>query len=252
MSLKIWLINFFLVSGVIFFGLKAYGVWSEVKKSPLEIGSMKEALPGSEKKTAKKEMSPESEYKIIVDNSLFWSDRSAQRPEKPKEPQATTAKAKADGRLLKELQRSYQLTNLYGVIVVDDRREALIGEVPAGTGTSVGERGVKRARIGDTVGRFKVKEIRDASVLLTAEGHEWQVSLFDKDKPKKRPQVKKNNGPIVIVGGSKMGSILKEAKAVEKRPTPTPEVSKKETLPKAQDKKKTIPVPTDKTKTNKR
>ena len=143
-------------------------------------------------------------------------------------------------------------TNLYGVIIVDNHKEALIGEVPEGRGKNVGEIGVKRARVGDVVGRFKVKEINDTNVLLSAWGQEWRISMFDKDKPKKRAQVKKDDGPIVIVGGSKMKSVLTDAKAVGKRPAPKPAVSKKKTLPKAQNKKRTIPVPTDRSRTRKR
>jgi len=102
------------------------------------------------------------------------------------------------------------------------------------------------------VGRFKMKEISDKSVLLTAKGHEWRIALFDKDKPKKRAPLKKETGPIVIVGGSKMKSVLTETQAIKKGPTPRSAVSKKETLPKAQNKKRTIPVPTDRSKTRKR
>ncbi|MBW1781817.1 MAG: hypothetical protein JRL30_13885 [Deltaproteobacteria bacterium] len=135
---------------------------------------------------------------------------------------------------------------------MDNYKEAFIGEVPDHTGKRVGERGVKRAKVGDTVGRFKVKEINDTDVLLSAWGHEWRISMFDKDKPKKRIPMKKEGGPIVITGVSKMESVLTEAKAAEKRATSKPEMSKKEMLPKTENKKKTIPVPTDRSKTKKR
>ena len=253
MSLKIWLINFFLVAGVIFFGLKAYGVWSEGKKSPLEIGPMKEALPWSEKKTAKKGMPPESEYKIIVDNSLFWSDRSAQRPQEQEKKKAQSMDVKAaDKRLLKQLKAAHMLTQLYGVVIVGDHREALVSEISGDTRKKVSDSGIKRVKVGDTVGMFKVKEIKDTNVLLTGGGQEWPIALFDKDKPKKRAPIKKDGGPLVIVGGSGMQSVPTEGKDVEKGRTPKPAVSRKETLPKPQDKKKTFPVPTDRSKTKKR
>ena len=253
MSLKIWIINFFLVSGVIFFGFKAYGVWSEGKKSPLAIGAIKEAVPWTEKKTAKKGVPPEAEYKIIVDNSLFWSDRSAQRPPKqqPKKPQPKAVKA-ADKRLLNKLKAAHKLTQLYGVVIVGDHREALVSEISGNTRKKVSDKGIKRVKVGDTIGMFKVKEIKDSNVLLTGGGHEWPIALFDKDKPKKRASRKKDGGPIVIVGGSKMKSVPTEGKGVEKGRTPKPAVSRKETLPKAQNKKRTIPVPTDRSRTRKR
>jgi len=251
MSSKIWLINLVLAAVVMFFGLKAYEVWSGEKMRPSQTGSLKSPPPWPEKKIAKKSVLPESDYGVIVSSSLFHASRSETNSQEQKKKQPVVER-KADGKRLQTLEWSYKNTNLYGVVIVDDHREALIGEVPAGTGRGTGERGVKRAKVGDIVGRFKVKEIKSTSVLLTAEGHEWRVSLFDKDKPKKRVQVKKNDGPIVIVGGSKTGSIVKEAKVVEKRRTPKPAVSKKKTLPKAQNKKRTIPVPTDRSRTRKR
>jgi len=252
-SLKIWIINFFLVLGVIFLGLKAYGVWSEGKKSPLGISAMKAALPQTEKKTAKKGMPPESEYKIIVDNSLFWSDRSAQRPKNQQMKKAQSMNVKsADKRLLNKLKAAHKLTQLYGVVIVGDHKEALITEISGNTRKKINDRGIKRVKVGDTVGMFKVKEIKDTNVLLTGGGREWPIALFDKNKPKKRASKKKDGGPIVIVGGSKTGSIVKEAKVVEKRRTPKPAVSRKKALPKAQNKRRTIPVPTNRSKTKKR
>jgi len=250
MSSRIWLVNFVLMVVVIFFGLKAYGLWSEGKKWPLEADSLRKPLPWPEKKVAKRNVPPESDYEVIVTNNLFWRTRSEVKPQE--EEKKVETKPKAVGRTLKILEGAVGRTNLYGVIIVDDHREALIGEVPAGKSARSGERGVKRAKVGDTVGRFKMKEISDKSVLLTAKGHEWRIALFDKDKPKKRAQVKKNDGPIVIVGGSKIKSVLTDAKTVKKGPTPKPAVSKRETSSKPQDKKKTLPVPNDRSKTRKR
>ena len=251
MSSKIWLINLVLAAVVMFFGLKAYEVWSEEKTRPSQTGSLKIPLPWPGKKVEKKSVLPESDYGVIVSSNLFHVSRSESKAQEQRKKQPAVSR-KADGKRLQTLEWSYKNTNLYGVVIVDDHREALIGEVPAGTGRGTGERGVKRAQVGDIVGRFKVKEIKSTSVLLTAEGHEWRVSLFDKNKPKKRAPIKKETGPIVIVGGSKMKSVLVQAKAVEKRRKPKPAVSKKETLPKDRNKKRALPVPTDRSKTRKR
>jgi len=251
MPSKIWLINFVLMVGVIFFGIKAYEVWPGGKKLSTEFGAIKKPLPWVEKRVEKRGTSPESDYEVIVSSNLFAGDR-LERPPQQEKSVASKPQAKAPKRLLDLLEWAQKRTNLYGVIIVDNHKEALIGEVPEGRGKNVGEIGVKRARVGDVVGRFKVKEINDTNVLLSAWGQEWRISMFDKDKPKKRAQVKKDDGPIVIVGGSKMKSVLTDAKAVGKRPTPKPAVSKKKILPKAQNKKRTIPVPTDRSRTRKR
>ena len=252
MSSKIWVINIVLMAVVAFFSVKAYDVWSEGRKLISESGSIKKPLPWPEKKIPKKRLHPESDYTVIVSNNLFNNDRLERPPQKQEEGKKPEPTGRVSRQALKLAEWSYKNTNLYGVIIVGDHREALIGEVPASAGKGVGERGVKHARVGDTVGRFKVKEIKDTSVLLTAVGREWRVSLFDKDKPKKRALLKKETGPVVIVGGSKTKSVLTDAKAVGKRPTPKPAVSKKKTLPKAQNKKRTIPVPTDRSRTRKR
>ena len=248
MLLKIWLANIVLAAAVFFVGVKTVGVWTE--KRVFKNSSAQKPLAWQEKNVAKRMMSPESAYRVVVSNNLFFVDRSEVQQKKPEK--APPAVQKVGGRLLKILEAAAKATNLYGVVIVGDRKEALIGEVPARKSPRSGERGVKRAKVGDTVGRFKVKEINDTSVLLTAEGQEWCVALFDKDKPKKRAPIKKESGPIVIVGGAKNKSVLTEAKAVKKGPTPKPAVSRKETSPKPQDKKKTFPVPTDRSKTEKR
>ena len=205
---------------VIFFGLKAYGVWSEGKKWPLKVDSLRKPLPWSEKKVAKRNVPPESDYEVIVSNNLFWRNRSEVKPQE--EGKKVETKPKADGRMLKILEGFVGRTHLYGVIIADDRREALIGEIPVGRPGRSGESEIKRAKVGDTVGRFKVKEINNRSVLLTAGDHEWQISLFDKDKPKKRVPIKKETGAIVVGVGSKptVGGPSEEAKAKEKLPVP--------------------------------
>jgi len=251
MSSKIWLINLVLMAAVIFFGIKAYEVWPKGKKLSPETVAVKKPLPWVEKKIAKRSTPPESDYGVVVSSNLFSNDR-LERPPQQEKPATTKPEGKVSRGFLNLLERAQKNTNLYGVVIVDNHKEAFIGEVSAHKGKRVGERGVKRARVGDTVGRFKVKEINDTNVLLSAGGHEWRISMFDKDKPKKRAQVKKDDGPIVIVGGSNMKPVLTEAKTVKKGPTPKPVVSKKETSPKPQDKKKTIPVPTDRSRTKKR
>lgn len=189
---RLWLINLVLAAGVIFIGLKAYGVWSEEDKRPSEIGPIKKPLLWPEKRVAKVRLPPESDYEVVVSNNLFSVERSELKPQEQKKMSKT--KSKDDGRLIKLLELAYKHTNLYGVIMVDNHKEALIGEVPAGARKGVGKRGIKRVKEGDTVGRFKVKEIEKTSVLLTAGGHEWRVSLFDKDKPKKRVPIRKPAG----------------------------------------------------------
>ena len=238
---RIWLINLVLAVGVIFFGLKAYGVWYEEDKRPSEIGPIKKPLPWPEKKVAKISVLPESDYEVVVSNNLFSVERSEGKPQEQKKKLGT--KSKADKRLSKLLELAYKQTNLYGVIMVDNHKEALIGEVPAGGRKGVGERGIKRVKEGDTVGRFKVKEIEKTSVLLTAGGREWRVSLFDRDKPKKRVPIKKATGPIVAGAGSKSKAVQKPVGIGKKEVATKRAVVKREVFEKVQNKRRILPVP---------
>ncbi len=243
MSSKIWLINLVLAATVVFFGIKAYGVWSKGDQGPPQTGAIHKPLPWPEKKIAKRNMPPESDYEIIVTYNLFSHIRSEGKPEEEIKPLVNETGPKALGRSLKLLEWTHKRTNLYGVIIVGDQKEALIGVVPTNTGKSSGEKGAKRAKVGDIVGRFKVKEIKNTSVILTAGGYEWQISLFDKDKPKKRAPVKKETGPIVVGAGSKprIGEVSEGVK--KKKPSPVPATSKKTVFHKGQNKQRTMSVP---------
>ncbi|MBU0733498.1 MAG: hypothetical protein KKG10_05040, partial [Proteobacteria bacterium] len=244
MSSRIWLINLVMAVFVIFFGIKALGVLSRANKWPSEIGSIQKPLPLPDKKVATRNTPPESDYEVVVNYNLFSDDRSEPKPKEAKKPEGAGIEPKAQGTSLKVLEVAHKRTHLYGVIIVDDRREAFIGEVPGNLGTSAGERGVIRAKVGDTVGRFKVKEIKDTSVLLTAGGYEWPVVLFDKDKPKMRAIVKKA-GPLVVGEAQEAKREGTSGEIKEKKGLPVPATSKKDIFKKGQDSKKNLPVPED-------
>ncbi len=242
MSSKIWLINLVLAVAVVFFGMKAYGVWSKWDQGPLETGSIQNPLPWPEKKISKRNMPPESDYETVVTHNLFSHLRSEGEPEEEKKPLVNQTEPKAAGRSLDLLEWTLQRTNLYGVIIVGDHKEALIGEVPANSGKSAGEREVKRAKVGDIVGRFKVKEINSTKVLLTAGGYEWPVSLFDKDKPKKRVPVRKEAGPIVLGAGAKLETGEASNMLKRKEASPAPAIPAKPMPDNGRNHQGTVPV----------
>ncbi len=225
---KIWLVNIALAAAVFFVGIMSIEVWTEEKKWPLEISSNKKSFPWPEKKVKKQIISPESDYEAVVSDNLFFVDRSEIMEQNQKKGPA--AVRKVSDRRLKVLEQAFKLTHLYGVIIVGDDKAALITEIPAGGPVGVNKKGVKRAKAGDTVGRFKVKEIKETSVLLTAGGHEWRVSLFDKDKPKKRVPIRQPAGQTPVGSGKK--------EVATKRA-----VVKKGVFDKARNKRSILPVP---------
>jgi hypothetical protein len=237
---RLWLINLVLAVGVAFFGLKAYGVWSEEDKRPSEIGPIKKSLPWQGKTVAKLSVPLESGYEVVASKNLFSVERAELKPQEQKEKPGP--KSKADERLVKLLELAYKQTNLYGVIMVDNHKEALINEVPAGGRKGVAGDGVKRVKEGDTVGRFKVKKIDKTSVLLTAGGREWRVSLFDKDKPKKRIPIKRATGPVVAGAPSEGRSVRESPVIGKKKIVPEREVAKREIFEKARNRRRTLPI----------
>lgn len=203
MSSRIWLVNLVLAVAVVLVGMKGYAVWSRWEQKPLESGSSEKPLPVKERKMSARTIPPETEYEVVVTNNLFSPNRSEVGAQSPaSQPETKKEEAKATGNLLKVLERAHQHMNLYGVVIVDNQREALIDLIPSKGPPSTLRISVERARVGDTLGMFKVKEIGPTYVVLTAGGYEWPVALFDKDKPKKRVPVKKESGPIVVGSGS--------------------------------------------------
>jgi len=245
MSSRIWIVNLVLAIAVVLLGIKAYGVWSRWEQKPLESSASQKPLPLKERKISVRTVPPETEYEVVAGNNLFSPNRNevgAQPAEPP--PETKTEETKATGNLLKVLERAHQQMNLYGVVIVDNQREVLIDLIPAKPGPSPFERSVERARIGDTLGMFKVKEIGPTFVVLTAGGYEWQVALFDKDKPKKRVPVKKEDGPIVVGSGSepKAAEPPKPVKSVV--PPPAPAIPAKAVSEKPENQQqRTLPVP---------
>lgn len=239
---RIWIANFLLVLIAIFLSIKAYEIWSNGERMNSGISTGKKSISHPVKAIGKKEIPPGTDYEVVVQKNLFWPDRLESEPQKPE--QKTKVEPKADGKHLRRLEKDIELTNLYGVIIVDDRKEALINEIPVGRRGILKEgRQIKRAKVGDTVGRFKVKEIRETNVLLSAGGREWQVSLFDIDKPKKRGRAKKKTGPVVIGVESKAKTLVAKGSAKGKERPPEPAASKRKTLPKAQEKKRSPSAP---------
>lgn len=244
MSSKIWLINLILAAAVVFFGIKAYRVWSEGNQWPVKAGSIQKPVPLPDKKILARSSPPETEYEVVVSNNLFSLDRNEAAPQAPAPPtEVKKEDSKATGTLLKVLERFHQRTNLYGVVIVGDHREALIDSIPAKLGVRVVHRSIERARVGDTLGMFKVKEIGPTTVVLTAGGYEWPVSLFDKDKPKKRVPVKKAVGPVVIGDVPKVEPAATPAAAAKRDLAAEQAASKKKALESALHRRKAPPVP---------
>ena len=235
---RVWQINLFLTIFIIFFGIKAYGVWAEQEERiPSETRPVRKPLPLSEKNVVIGNMPPESDYEVVVSNNPFMPDRGnsaegKQQPEKRTKP-------KIDKKLLMRLNAALRRTVLYGVIIAGEYKKALVTSVESGpTGrrkpqrTRAPKRRARWVKVGDSLGEFTVDDIRDGSVLLAAAGNQYQVFLYDKEKPKRRVPVKGKENPTVVSLGSKTAIISEVAKATPKKEIPKPKVSKQKQPPK--------------------
>jgi len=252
-----WIINFVLAAVVVFFGIKAYGVWSKEQEKLPEAGGVKHALPVSEKTPGKMEAPGESEYNVLVSHNLFSTLRS---PDGEKQSGAETKPKPAgpDPNLLKILQETVKRISIYGVMMVNEEKKALIkspvmpilGRERDHKQASRSGEEIRWVKVGDAVDRFTVNEIKRTGVVLGAEGLAFDVALYDKDKPKQRVFEKTAAGPIVIdtKKGVQAGSAPEKAEASKEKSPEKAEASKEKSPEKAEAPKEKSPekvIPTE-------
>jgi len=207
---KIWLINILLAVCVSFFGMKAYGVWSGKKKPALKMPPVetRKAQPRrkSKKRISKKMAPPESAYDLVVDKNLFSPERNEAKPEKKKE--SAEAKPK-DSRVDKLAMASFKKIVLHGVVIADNYKAALVTDIKKKTVPAKGRSSIRRrqkavakeliwVKVGDDLGDFKVADIMEDRVLLKKGSENYDVLLYDENKPKSRKSAVTKAKPKVI------------------------------------------------------
>ncbi|HIJ39561.1 MAG TPA: hypothetical protein HPP90_00575 [Deltaproteobacteria bacterium] len=234
---KIWLINLLLTAMVMLAGFQAYRAWWGEEKEIPSISPVKETSSTFEKKMYKKKEIPSAEYETVATNNLFAEDRSESKPEeKPKEPDA---KPKTDQKLIDLTEKEVEKIALYGVVISESEKKALVSNlemkaptvraqkafgssflkrtaknekpavlVPASSGDKV-----KWVKKGDQIGKFKVIDIKNDSILLSAEGMEFQVFLYEKKGQKSAAPVNKETGPVIVTVGTGAKSVSAPVKA---------------------------------------
>jgi hypothetical protein len=202
---RICLINLVLAVFAVFFGLKAYGVWSEGEKSFSEAPLIEKPSSRPKKRIVQKRMPPESDYSVVVERTLFSPERAL--------PDLQEGEPKA--KEIKDLKVSGKRFFLYGVIIMDDYKAALITDPEV----KRGKKKQKWVMVGDSVGDFRVAGIKKDMIILAEGAREYEILLYDKDKPKAgAPPVRKKAKPTVISTARKKSALR-------------PKVSKKKELP---------------------
>ncbi|MCK4468075.1 MAG: hypothetical protein KAU60_06960, partial [Desulfobacterales bacterium] len=182
----------------------AYGVWSEGEKSSSEVRSIEKPSSRSEKRIVKRRMPPESAYRVVEERTLFSPERALPDLQE-KEPKVEE---------IKDLRISGKKFFLYGVIIVDDYKAALITNPEA----KHGKKKQKWVMVGDSVGAFRVAGIKKDRIILAQGAREHEILLYDMDKPKVGAPVRKNAKPTVV-------------STVPTKSAPPPKISKKKELP---------------------
>ncbi|MBW1735944.1 MAG: hypothetical protein JRJ71_16450 [Deltaproteobacteria bacterium] len=228
---RIWLINLILILGALFFGLKAYEVWTRDVVSPLQVppretrkgpagkGGLRKGLP-------KKRLLPESAFSVVVEKNLFAPERKEVKPEaaKPKPPKKNPLEEK-------KIEASLKAITVYGVVVSDDYMGALVTDVkkppPPEKKTSIRRRprvkrgpakqpapkgrGVRWVQVGDELGEFKVAGIMKDRIVLKRGEKSYERPVYDEDKPKARRALVARAGPTVISTSSTASRGIKKA-----------------------------------------
>lgn len=183
---RIWLINVVLALFVLFVGTSAYRVWT--REEPLEAmePSAELPVPAPEKlQTSERRSLRESAYSVIVERTLFTPDR-AEFLSETSEVVIEDKPPFVAGRRL----------NLYGVIVLDDDRKALIDN-PNREPDQPPRRWV---RVGEILGDWTVGAIEPESIVLKEGANKYRIPLFTEEsgRSSKAPGTPSTSSPTVV------------------------------------------------------
>ncbi len=221
---KTWFINVILAGCVAFFGARSIGVWVAGDGiQPVQTVSEK-TKKWHVKKVTKETMPPETTYAAVTDRDLFNQDRV----EFVEEVQAETeGEAEEEPVPVKEdIRISGRKIVLYGVIMRDDYRTALISD-PKPKSSRRPSMWVKE---GDILGESKedvvVSSIRKESITLRDGEKMYEVLLYDRDKPRGKVVAQKKTEPTVVTTESPVRTVkptvgkTTNRKAVARPPEP--------------------------------
>lgn len=211
---KIWIINIFLMILIAIISVGIWDIWQkETGIIPKSIAGKTDTISSKKRTTARHKPQSKSAYDVIVDNNLFSSDRMANIEEEAESLPVTEEEVKVDG----------EKVVLYGVILMDDYKKALINN-------PIRDKGNKEnlwIAEGDKIGDLNVKQIKEDHVLLSDGTKNYNVSLYDPEKQKKRKQKtsrsksQKSKAPQVISAGGKAGSYSSKAGEVKRKAATT-------------------------------
>lgn len=192
-----------------------------VPVSEAGVAGKEETMP-EKAKTVQKRLAAAVDYNVIVEKNLFSPDRMANVQDQESQPVA------------EELKISGEKIMLFGVIMIDGNKSALINN-PA---KSEGGKDYRWVKAGDRISNLKVVEIQKDRIMLNDGNTEYKISLFDQNKTKPAPAAAPvKEEPKIISTGPTTGSGGEKA-AQKPSDTGKTEESDKKAAPKTQEKVK--------------
>jgi hypothetical protein len=234
---KIWIINLVLAALI---AVSWVGIWSirhAQEPSIPAISDISVSDAALEKtKAAEKKPQEASAYDSIVEKNLFSPDRMANIT--AQDSQAAAGDLKISG----------EKVMLYGVVMIGGEKMAMINNPSKGTDN----REYRWVREGDHISNLNVAQIKKDQIVLKDGFQQYQISLFDPDKEKKKEAARTiKEEPKVISTGSADQSAKSNAEtgAPEvKSSAPNKEAAKAEEAGKPRESQKDSRVPFKETK----
>jgi len=199
---RVWVINSVLAIALAICMSNIWDVWhTSTKVFPGNRSAVNEKEPMPKKKSPESTVRRESAYQSVVEKNLFSPDRMADASASEMiEPEI------ADVRI------SGEKIVLYGVIMADDYKKALINN-PGDHKTGAKNRWVSE---GEQIGNLQVRQIRQDEILLIDGSDSYRVLLYDPEKGSKisssKPVRRSNQKaqPKVITAGEKSRTVEKK------------------------------------------
>jgi hypothetical protein len=187
-SSKIWLINISMAGIVVFLGIMSYEAWTKNDDAMPEVRPVKNSGTAQPiKRMLEKAILPEAAYGVVAEKNLFFSTRTEAIP--------------------KELEKgppkiSEKMIYLYGVMVLGDKKQALISNPETGPEADKKRAKDKWVKIGDTLGNFSVAEIDKTKVILTEGDNRHEILLYDPKKPARKIIAQPTAAPTLVAAGA--------------------------------------------------
>jgi hypothetical protein len=195
---KVWLINIVLALCAVFIGKSAYSVWIQEDRSNSAAPSKRKAAPAAERRqTSEPPPLMEASYEVIADRNLFSSDRAEYLPPEPV------------GETVSLPQLPGKKINLYGVIIMENTRKALIDNPDR----KPHEPFNKWVSVGETVGNLTVAAIDNESILFREGARKYRIPLYTK-----KPGQFNSPGPVMNRSASAPTVVNTETKKASPKP----------------------------------